>query len=59
MNPRAPRRATRKAGRKTPKLKLNRETLKDLTAAGKEIKGGLKDVSLAQACSIWPVCHGE
>jgi hypothetical protein len=40
MNPRPPRQSTRKATQKRPKLKLNKESLKDLTAAGKEIKGG-------------------
>ena len=30
----------RKAARKRPKLKLNKETIKDLTAADKDIKGG-------------------
>ena len=40
MSARAPRPATRKPGRKRPKLKLNKETLKDLTVAGKGVKGG-------------------
>jgi hypothetical protein len=30
----------RKAARKRPKLKLNKETLKDLAAPDKDIKGG-------------------
>ena len=40
MNARAPRAATTKVARKKSKLKLNKETLKDLTAAGKAVKGG-------------------
>ena len=61
MNARAPRQATRKSAPKRPKakLKLNKETLKDLSAAGKQIKGGARDMSLNQACSIWPICKGE
>ena len=61
MNARAPRPATRKAGRKRPKLKLNKETLKDLAAAGKDkdVKGGLRDTTLLQTCTVWPICHGE
>jgi hypothetical protein len=42
MDSRAPRPATRKADRKRPKLTLNKETLKDLTAADKEVNGGLR-----------------
>ena len=40
MNARAPRPATRKPVSKRPKLKLNKETLKDLAAPDKDIKGG-------------------
>jgi len=40
MNARAPRPATRQPGSKRPKLKLNKETLKDLAAPDKDIKGG-------------------
>jgi hypothetical protein len=51
MNPRPPRPATRKAGRKRPKLTLNKETLRDLTAAHKEIKGGAP-VETGVRCNI-------
>jgi len=57
MGSRAAKQTASKTGKK--KLKLNKETLKDLTAAGKQIKGGARDLSLNQACSIWPVCPGE
>ena len=41
MDSRAPKQAPSKDERKKNKLKLNKETLKDLSAAEKEIKGGL------------------
>ena len=41
MDSRASKRAEGKTERKKTKLKLNKETLKDLSAADKEIKGGV------------------
>ena len=54
MSPTTPKRSTVKTGRK--KLKLNKETLKDLTSARGEIKGGGKPVndSLAATCGCAP-----
>jgi len=40
MNARGASPVARKAARKRPKLKLNKETLKDLAAPDKDIKGG-------------------
>jgi len=51
MNARAPRPATRKPGSKRPKLKLNKETIKDLTAADKDIKGGAP-VETGNRCQV-------
>ena len=59
MGSRTAKQTTRRPGPKRPKLKLNKETLKDLSASGKEVKGGARDVSLAATCSIWPICPGE
>ena len=41
MNSKAPKQAANETERKKTKLKLNKETLKDLSAADKEIKGGV------------------
>jgi len=43
MNARGASPVARRAARKRPKLKLNKETIKDLTAADKDIKGGARD----------------
>ena len=51
MNARAPRAATREAGRKKPKLKLSKETLKELAAPDKDIKGGVP-VDSGRQCQI-------
>ena len=51
MNARAPRPATRKPGSKRPKLKLNKETLKDLAAPDKDIKGGAP-VETGNRCQV-------
>ena len=41
MSSRAPKQAASETEQKKRKLKLNKETLKDLSASDKEIKGGL------------------
>ena len=48
----APKPATTKAGAKRPTPKLNKETLRDLSAAGKTIKGGrMMGDTLRNSCS--------
>ena len=41
MDSRAPKQAASETEQKKRKLKLNKETLKDLSASDKEIKGGM------------------
>jgi hypothetical protein len=57
MDSRAPKQASSKTERKKLKLKLNKETLKDLSAADKEIKGGAGNMS-HNCCTIDPYDPG-
>ena len=41
MNSKAPKQGASETERKKTKLKLNKETLKDLSAGDKDVKGGL------------------
>jgi len=55
MDSRAPKQPAGKTDRK--KLNLNKETLKDLSASEKEVKGGARDMSHA-CCTIDPYDPG-